>query len=132
MEILGDKLFSLAKIVLPFESSGSSFIYNVKLLEQVNRYRSYNTNGDGPDIIVDEKIPQNGKADIIWILIHAAIFWLILMVLIEWRVLCYCYHPDSRMKQVTFEDNEAFFGKADDENRNGENEFDEGESSEVA
>ena len=54
------------------------------------------------------------------------------MVLIEWRVLCYFSHPDSRMKQVTFEDNEEFFGKEDDENNNGENEVDEGESSEVA
>ena len=38
-EILGDSLYSLAKIILPFESGGSTFIYNESVLEQISRYR---------------------------------------------------------------------------------------------
>jgi ABC-type multidrug transport system ATPase subunit len=49
-------------------------------------------------------------------------------------LLCYCHHPASRMKQVTFEDNDGFFGTTIEkvDKAEGEELNDDGESSEVA
>lgn len=46
---------------------------------------------------------MNGSADITWTIVHAIVFWVILLLLIEYRLPCFCC--DTKPKQVTYEDN---------------------------
>lgn len=109
-EVMGDKMFSMFKAIVPMGATGTSFIFNSEVLKQLDVYRTFNEAGKGGDIVVDEYDSLNGGADITWTILHAFIFWFILLAVIEYRLPCFCC--DTRPKQVTYEDNETFFGTA--------------------
>lgn len=77
----GDELYELAKILLPAQATGSSFIFNGKILEQMQFLRNFIDGGDGDEIIHEESHPMNGRGDIVAILIHTGFFWFVLILI---------------------------------------------------
>ena len=89
-------------------------LFNNEMLISMAQFRENNSLGAGKPIESDEQHEMNAPLDRRWMVIHIIFFWSVLIFFIEYRFHYLCCDP-RRMKSLTQDDNDKFFGKASDD-----------------